>query len=45
MLCAGRGDVYHNKSIKLLMKEEKDKKYSTCSDLKAVFTERFIELY
>ena len=38
MLCVGRGDVYHNKSFKLLMKEKKTK-----STLHAVFLKLYLQ--
>ena len=40
-LWADRGSEFYNKTLKFLLKEYKTKLYSTYSDLKAVFIERF----
>ena len=40
-LWVDRGSEFYNKTIKSLLKEYELKLYSTCSDLKAVFIERF----
>ena len=41
MLWVDRGSEFYNKTFKSLLKEYKTKLYSTYSDLKAVFIERF----
>ena len=41
-LWVDRGSEFYNKTFKSLLKEYETKLYSTCSDLKAVFIERFI---
>ena len=41
-LWVDRGSEFYNKTFKSLLKEYKTKLYSTSSDLKAVFIERFI---
>ena len=40
-LWVDRGSEFYNKTFKSLLKEYETKLYSTCSDLKAVFIERF----
>ena len=40
-LWADRGSEFYNKTLKFLLKEYETKLYSTYSDLKAVFIERF----
>ena len=41
MLWVDRGSEFYNKTFKSLLKEYETKLYSTYSDLKAVFIERF----
>ena len=40
-LWVDRGSEFYNKTFKSLLKEYETEQYSTCSDLKAVFIERF----
>ena len=40
-LCVDRGSKFYNKTLKSLLKEYETKLYSTYSDLKSVFVERF----
>ena len=40
-LWVDRGSEFYNKTFKSLLKEYETKLYSTCSDLKTVFIERF----